>query len=406
MALTMMQLLDFVVAQNASDLHIAVGRKPVIRKSGRLKDVNAPELSPADTVRLMKEIIPEKNLKELQEAGSTDWGYAFGDKARFRCAAFKQKNVVGVVMRQIPNKLLTFDEIGLPESVKRILDRPRGLILVTGPTGSGKTTTLATMIDWINTNVDHHIITVEDPIEYYHEHKKSIVTQRELHNDVPGFAEGLRRALRQDPDVILVGEMRDLETIGSAITAAETGHLVFGTLHTTGAIRTVDRIIDAFPTNQQEQVRAQLAVSIIAIISQVLMPKANGGLVAAFEVMVTNSAVENLIREAKTYQLNSVIQTGKRDGMVLLDDNLWELYQAQRITRMEMFRKCQNAKEMRDKFERFRAGKGRLWDDQLVAEEEARISGAPLPPAAAAAAASSTSTVAAPPAVSAKQTKK
>jgi twitching motility protein PilT len=403
MAVTMMQLLDFVVAQNASDLHVAVGRKPTIRKSGRLKDVNAPELSPADTVRLLKEVIPEKNLKELQEHGSTDWGYAFGDKARFRCAAFKQKNVVGVVMRQIPTKLLTFDEIGLPESVKRILDRPRGLILVTGPTGSGKTTTLATMIDFINTNTDNHIITIEDPIEYYHDHKKSIVTQRELHNDVPGFAEGLRRALRQDPDVILVGEMRDLETISSAITAAETGHLVFGTLHTTGAIRTVDRIIDAFPTNQQEQIRAQLAVSIIAIISQVLMPKASGGLIAAFEVMVTNSAVENLIREAKTYQLNSVIQTGKKDGMVLLDDNLWDLYQAQKITRMEMFRKCQNSKDLREKFERFRQTKGRLWDDQLVAGEEAKVAGAPP---AAGASASSSSGMAAAPAVSTRTVKK
>ncbi|MBX3461483.1 MAG: type IV pilus twitching motility protein PilT [Planctomycetes bacterium] len=390
MSIGMQQLLDFMVSQGASDLHLSVGRKPTIRKSGHLKDVNAPELTPADTVRLCKEIIPEKNLKELQEAGSSDWGYAFGDKARFRCAAFKQKNVVGMVMRQIPNKLLTFEQIGLPENVKRILDRPRGLILVTGPTGSGKTTTLATMIDFINTNMDHHIITIEDPIEYYHPHKKSIVTQRELHNDVPTFSEGLRRALRQDPDVILVGEMRDLETIGSAITAAETGHLVFGTLHTTGATRTVDRIIDAFPTNQQEQVRAQLAVSIIAIISQAIMPKVGGGLIAAFEIMVSTSAVENLIREAKTYQLNSVIQTGKKEGMVLLDDYLWDLYNAQKITRMEMFRKCSNQKEMREKFEAYRKGKGKLWDDHLVAEEEGRISVAAPPPAAAAAAALST----------------
>jgi twitching motility protein PilT len=386
MAITMNQLMDFMVAQGASDLHLSVGRKPVIRKSGHLKDVNAGELTPADTVRLMKEICPEKNLQELQEAGSTDWGHAHGDKARFRCAAFKQKNVVGMVMRQIPNELLTFDQIGLPENIKRILDRPRGLILVTGPTGSGKTTTLATMIDYINTNMDHHIITIEDPIEYYHKHKKSIVTQRELGNDVPTFSEGLRRALRQDPDVILVGEMRDLETIGSAITAAETGHLVFGTLHTTGATRTVDRIIDAFPTNQQEQIRAQLAVSIIAIISQALMPKVGGGMQAAFEIMVSTSAVENLIREAKTYQLSSVIQTGKREGMILLDDNLWELYQAKQITRLDMFRKCSNNKEMREKFEKFRAGKGKLWDDALVAEEEAKLKAAVAPPAAALAA--------------------
>jgi twitching motility protein PilT len=385
MSVTLNQLMDFMVAQGASDLHISVGRKPVIRKSGHLKDVNAPELTAADTIRLVKEIAPEKNMKELQENGSTDWGHAFGDKARFRCAAFKQKNQVGLVMRQIPNRLLTFEQIGLPENVKRVLDRPRGLILVTGPTGSGKTTTLATMIDWINTNLDHHIITVEDPIEYYHQHKKSIITQRELGNDVPSFAEGLRRALRQDPDVILVGEMRDLETIGAAITAAETGHLVFGTLHTTGATRTVDRIIDAFPTNQQEQVRAQLAVSMIACISQAIMPKVGGGLIAAFEIMVSTSAVENLIREAKTYQLNSVIQTGKKEGMVLLDDYLWELWNAQKITRLDMFRKASNVKEVREKFEAFRKGKGKLWDDALVAEEEGRVGGAP--PAAAAAAA-------------------
>jgi len=386
MAIGMLQLLDFMVAQGGSDLHLAVGRKPVIRKSGHLKDINAGELTPADTVRLMKEICPEKNVKELQEVGSTDWGYAHGDKARFRCAAFKQKNVVGMVLRQIPNELLTFEQIGLPENVKRILDRPRGLILVTGPTGSGKTTTLATMLDYINTNMDHHMITIEDPIEYYHKHKKSIVTQRELGNDVPTFSEGLRRALRQDPDVILVGEMRDLETIGSAITAAETGHLVFGTLHTTGATRTVDRVIDAFPTNQQEQVRAQLAVSIIAIISQALMPRVGGGMQAAFEIMVSTSAVENLIREAKTYQLSSVIQTGKREGMILLDDNLWELYQAQKITRMDMFRKCSNNKEMREKFDKFKAGKGKLWDDALVAEEEAKLRAVTAPPAAALAA--------------------
>jgi twitching motility protein PilT len=387
MAITLNQLMDFMVAQGASDLHLSVGRKPVIRKSGHLKDVNASELTAADTIRLMKEIAPEKNLKELQENGSTDWGHAFGDKARFRCAAFKQKNNVGVVMRQIPNKLLTFEQIGLPENTKRLLDRPRGLILVTGPTGSGKTTTLATMIDWINTNIDHHVITIEDPIEYYHKHKKSIITQRELGNDVPSFAEGLRRALRQDPDVILVGEMRDLETIGAAITAAETGHLVFGTLHTTGATRTVDRIIDAFPTNQQEQIRAQLAVSMIACISQAIMPKVGGGLIAAFEIMVSTSAVENLIREAKTYQLNSVIQTGKKEGMVLLDDYLWDLWQAQKITRLEMFRKSSNIKEMREKFDAFRKGKGKLWDDALVAEEEAKMGAAPPAAAAAAAAA-------------------
>ncbi|MCC6572729.1 MAG: PilT/PilU family type 4a pilus ATPase [Planctomycetes bacterium] len=384
MALTMNQLFDFMISQGASDLHLAVGRKATIRKSSHLKDVNAPELTPADTLRLIKEIIPEKNLKELQEVGSTDWGYAFGEKARFRCAAFKQKNVVGGVFRQIPNKLLTFDQIGLPETVKGVLGRPRGLILVTGPTGSGKTTSLATMIDYINITEDCHIITVEDPIEYYHNHKMSIITQRELGNDVPSFAEGLRRALRQDPDVILVGEMRDLETIGAAITAAETGHLVFGTLHTTGATRTMDRVIDAFPTNQQEQVRAQLAVSIISIISQVLMPKHGGGVIAGFEILVSNSAVENLIREGKTYQLSSVIQTGKNQGMVLLDDYLFDVYNAQKITRNELFTYCQNLKDVKEKFEVLKRSKGgRMWDDQF-AKDTPEV---PAPPPAAAAAA-------------------
>ncbi len=387
MSVNMAQLLEFLVQQGASDLHLSVGRKPTIRKSGHLKDVNAPELTPADTVRLVKEICPEKNLKELQEVGGTDWGYAFGDKARFRCSAFKQKSVIGMVLRQIPNRLLTFEQIGLPENVKTILDRPRGLILVTGPTGSGKTTTLATMIDYINQNEDCHIITIEDPIEYYHEHKKSILTQRELNNDVPSFAEGLRRALRQDPDVILVGEMRDLETIGAAITAAETGHLVFGTLHTTGATRTVDRIVDAFPTNQQEQIRAQLAVSIIAIISQVLMPKHGGGVVAGFEIMITNSAVENLIREAKTYQLASVIQTGKNQGMFLLDDYLLDTYLAQKITRIELMQYCANAKDMRDKIDQLKRSKGgRLWDEDIVREKLAALEVVQAPPAAAIAA--------------------
>ena len=234
-------------------------------------------------------------------------------------------------MRQIPQKLLSFDQIGLPESVQDLLNLHRGLILVTGPTGSGKTTTLATMIDWINQNRDVHIITIEDPVEYYHSHQKSMVTQREVGTDVTSFAEAMRRALRQDPDVILLGEMRDLETTSAAITAAETGHLVFGTLHTTGASRTVDRIIDQYPKEQQEQIRSQLAQSLVAVVSQILVPTPDGGRAAAFEVMLANPAIENHIRKCETFKIGSVIQTSRRQGMMLMDDSLLDLYREGRI---------------------------------------------------------------------------
>ena len=231
-----------------------------------------------------------------------------------------------MVLRQIPTEFLTFEQIGLPSIVQDLITRPRGLFLVTGPTGSGKTTTLASMINWMNDNLDHHIITLEDPIEYYHKHKKSMINQREIGVDVPSFSEALRRAMRMDPDVILVGEMRDLETIQAAITAAETGHIVFGTLHTTGAQGTVDRIIDVFPTNQQEQIRTQLASSIIAVLSQALLPRKPKGLAAAYELLVVTPAISNLIREGKTFRINSSIQTGKKYGMQLLDDALFKLW--------------------------------------------------------------------------------
>ncbi len=363
MALTIKQLMHFAVDNKASDIHISVGRPPTFRLSNGLKSLKGEALTPSDSIQMFKEIAPEGNIKELQEVGSTDWGYAFGDICRFRCAAFKQKGVVGMVLRQIPNELMSFEQLGLPEGIKALLDRPRGLVLVTGPTGSGKTTTLATCIDYMNAHYDHHIITIEDPIEFYHPHKKSILTQRELGGDCPSFSEGLRRALRQDPDVILVGEMRDLETISAAISAAETGHLVFGTLHTTGATRTMDRIIDAFPTDQQEQVRSQLAVSIVGIISQVLLEKVGGGRVAAFEILYGTSAVENLIREGKTYQLGSVIQTSKHLGMTLLDDSLWDLWQDQKITQKQMLQKSNDIKYVQERLKDFKAKGGIAWDE-------------------------------------------
>ena len=320
------KMLETVVRERASDLHITTGQPPVLRMGGHMVRLETKTLTPEDTVGLMKSICPERNQQELQEVGGTDFGFAFGDKARFRVAVFKQRGHIGMVLRRIPNEFLSFEQLGLPMVIRDLIMRPRGLFLVTGPTGSGKTTSLASMINYLNDTTDHHIITLEDPIEYYHQHKKSTINQREIGVDVPDFPEALRRALRMDPDVILVGEMRDLATISSAITAAETGHVVFGTLHTTGAQGTVDRIIDVFPTNQQEQIRTQLSVAIIGILSQALLSRKPKGVVAAYELLVVTPAIANLIREAKTYRINSSIQTGRKFGMQLLDDALFSLW--------------------------------------------------------------------------------
>src|SRR5213594_2599364 len=259
MAYSMSDLLQLVVAEDASDLHLRVGSPPVLRIHGILNRIEGPPLTPEDTEELMRSITSEDHIQHVRERGGADFGFAFGEMARFRVSVFKEKGNFGIVLRQIPTKMLTMEQIGLPPSTKELLYKPRGLVLVTGPTGSGKTTTLASMNNINEERDEAHIVTIEDPIEYYHKHKKALVTQREIGVDVPNFAEALRRVLRQDPDVILVGEMRDLETIDAAITAAETGHLVFGTLHTTGAAKTIDRIVNAFPTNQQEQIRIQLS---------------------------------------------------------------------------------------------------------------------------------------------------
>jgi twitching motility protein PilT len=258
-----------------------------------------------------------------------------------------------MVLRLIPNKLLSFQEIGLPPIVEELCRRPRGMFLVTGPTGSGKSTTLASMVNWINEFYDRHIVTIEDPIEYYHYHKKSVVNQREVGQDVPTFSEALRRVLRSDPDVILVGEMRDLETIESAIRAAETGHLVFGTLHTSGAASTINRVIDAFPVTQQEQVRVQLSTSLIAVLSQQLCARADKpGRCAAYEFLVVTPAISNLIRENKTFRIDSAIQTGRKFGMQLLDDHLWKLYSEGKVSAEEIIDKCKNPGDMKDKIHR------------------------------------------------------
>lgn len=354
MAAEISQLLQLIVEKGGSDLLLTVGRPPTIRLHGRLRTLNTPALTPEDTIGLMKSISSDRAQQELNEKGGADFGFAFGDQARFRVAIFKQKGCVGLVLRQIPSKILSFDDIGLPHSIKNLLTKPRGLLLVTGPTGSGKTTTLATMINFINSEYDKHIITIEDPIEYYHNHKKSIVTQRELGVDIDSFAEALRRALRMNPDVILVGEMRDLETTQAALTAAETGHLVFGTLHTTGAAKTIDRIIDAFPQEQQEQIRVQLATSLAAVISQILIPRADKpGILAAFEIMMVTPAISNLIRENKTFKIDSVIQTSRKYGMLLLDDSLFEHFIEKRINYADMIQRAQDPISLQQKVKEY-----------------------------------------------------
>jgi twitching motility protein PilT len=344
------RLFDTMVETGASDLHITVGRSPCLRLKGGLRDIKHPPLESDEAMALIDEIIPPAKKAEFEEGGSADFAWAHGDKARFRVAVFKQRRRPAMVCRLIPSKLLSFEQIGLSGPVINLLDRPRGLLLITGPTGCGKTTSLATMIDYINTNREQHIITIEDPIEYYHDHKKCIVNQREVGVDVTSFAEAIRRALREDPDVILLGEMRDLETISTAITAAETGHLVLGTLHTTGSARTVDRIIDQFPPEQQEMVRVQLSVSLIGVISQVLMPRADkSGMIAGFEVMVMTSGIENHIRKGETFKINSAIQTGRQLGMMLLDDHLVELRTAGKIDDTQTLLKCQDPRAMRQR---------------------------------------------------------
>jgi twitching motility protein PilT len=359
MSYQMSDLLQLMVSEGAADLHIRVGTAPVIRLHGVLHRVEGPVLRPEDTEELMRSITSEDHIQHVRERGGADFGFAFGEMARFRVSVFKEKGNFGMVLRQIPSKLLTMEQIGLPPSVRELLYKPRGLVLVTGPTGSGKTTTLASMINIINEERDDaHLITIEDPIEYYHKHKKAVVTQREVNVDVPNFAEALRRALRQDPDVILVGELRDLETMEAAIAAAETGHLVFGTLHTTGAAKTIDRIVNAFPTNQQEQIRIQLSTVLQAVISQLLLPRCDKpGRVAVFEIMINTPSISALIRDNKTFRINSDIQTGAKYGMVTLDGFLLEKYQLGMISQSEVITKAQDPTTILAKLQELEAAK-------------------------------------------------
>lgn len=320
----------------ASDVHVSVGVPIKCRVHGTLKELTNAPLSGADTKALIEQMIPKRLIASFNETGEADFSYAIPDQGRFRVNVFKQKGSMAFVIRLINTEIPDPESLGLTQSVIDLTNKKRGLVLVTGPTGSGKSTTLASLINRINENYSHHIITLEDPIEYLHVHKKSIVNQREIGMDTDNYGNALRAALREDPDVILVGEMRDLDTISTAVTAAETGHLVFSTLHTIGAAATIDRIIDVFPPHQQPQIRLQLATLLESIISQQLMKTADGnGRVAAFEILHATSAIRALIREGKSHQIPSVIQTSRKGGMITMDDSIFDLYTQGRVSRDE-----------------------------------------------------------------------
>jgi twitching motility protein PilT len=342
MAVDIEQLLRFSVKNGASDLHLSSGVPPMIRIDGDVKRVNMPSLTHKEVHSMIYDIMNDKQRKDYEEFFETDFSFEIPELARFRVNAFNQHRGAGAVFRTIPSTIMTLDDLNAPKIFKDISMYPRGLVLVTGPTGSGKSTTLAAMIDHVNNNRPDHILTIEDPIEFVHESKRSLINQREVHRDTLGFAEALRSALREDPDVILVGEMRDLETIRLALTAAETGHLVFGTLHTSSAAKTIDRIVDVFPAGEKEMVRSMLSESLRAVISQTLLKKVGGGRIAAHEIMIGTAAIRNLIREGKIAQMYSAIQTGQAIGMQTLDQCLQELLRKGLVSREEARYRAQN----------------------------------------------------------------
>ncbi|MBN0988405.1 MULTISPECIES: type IV pilus twitching motility protein PilT [Amphritea] len=338
------ELLSFTVQQGASDLHITAGMPPVIRVDGEVRRIKLPSLEHKQVHTLIYDIMNDKQRKDYEERFETDFSFEVPGLARFRVNAYNQNRGAAAVFRTIPSKVLTMDDLGMGQVFRNLSNNARGLVLVTGPTGSGKSTTLAAMVDYINETRNEHILTIEDPIEFVHQSKKCLVNQREVHRDTLGFEEALRSALREDPDIILVGEMRDLETIRLALTAAETGHLVFGTLHTTSAAKTIDRIIDVFPAAEKSMVRSMLSESLQGVISQTLLKKPKGGRVAAHEIMVGTPAIRNLIREDKVAQMYSAIQTGAAFGMVTLDQSLTDLMQKGLITRESARAKALNPK--------------------------------------------------------------
>lgn len=329
------ELLAFSVEHNASDLHLSTGTPPSIRVDGDVRKLNIPAFDAKDVNALVYDIMSDRQRKEYEEHLEVDFSFEVPNLARFRVNAFNQARGPAAVFRTIPSKVLTLEDLGCPDIFRDIADNPRGLVLVTGPTGSGKSTTLAAMIDYINANKFHHILTIEDPIEFVHDNKMCLINQREVHRDTLSFDNALRSALREDPDVILVGEMRDLETIRLAMTAAETGHLVFGTLHTTSAPKTIDRIIDVFPAEEKSMVRSMLSESLRAVISQTLVKKVGGGRIAAHEIMIGVPAIRNLIREDKVAQMYSAIQTGMSHGMQTMDQCLLNLVNRGLITRQD-----------------------------------------------------------------------
>src|SRR3990172_2713731 len=347
MAATMHELLTILIDRGGSDLHLTTGTYPQIRLHGRLVPLTEFEvLAPQDTQRLGYSVLNEGQKQKFEEENELDLSFGIQGLARFRCNVYRQRGAVGAAIRIIPYKIRTFDELGLPPIVQQLADRPKGLILVTGPTGSGKSTTLAAMIDKINTERHEHIMTIEDPIEFVHPHKKCLVNQREVFADTHSFAKALKSILRQDPDVVLVGEMRDLETIAAALTIAETGHLTFGTLHTNSCAQTMNRIIDVFPTSQQAQVRAQLALVIEGVLSQTLVPTLGGGRVMAMEIMVATPAIRNLIREEKIHQIYSAIATGQKFGMQTMNQSLADLTKRKLITREDAFNRSTLPEEL------------------------------------------------------------
>ncbi len=354
------ELLHIVVDRNCSDLHLCVDSEPIVREDGKLKRLNYEKFTPQQTHRMMYEIISDDNVTKFEQTKELDFSYALpipfdqrtpgrgSVRARFRVNMYRDRGSVAAAFRLISSRIPTVEELNLPPLLKQLSEKPRGLILVTGPTGSGKSTSLAAMINHINSNFSHHIITIEDPIEYLHTHKNCVINQRELGADTLSFGNALRASLREDPDVLLVGEMRDMETIALAITAAETGHLVFATLHTNNAAESIDRIIDVFPPGQQEQIRVQLSNNIVSIISQQLLPRANGpGRIPANEIMVATPAIRNLIRENKTHQIPSIIQTSAAHGMTSMDQCLRDLYMKGLITLDEAITRCMNVEELK-----------------------------------------------------------
>jgi twitching motility protein PilT len=379
----MPDLLNLLVDTGSSDLHVRTGIPPAYRDSGTLKRVEGPDCEAEDVEYLVKAIANDDQIQQIRTAGGADFGFAFGTKARFRVSAFKERGSMALVLRQIPNELLTIEQIGLDQGlVDKLLNTPRGMILVTGPTGSGKSTTLASMIDIINKEQDHcHLITIEDPIEFYHPHKKAVTTQREVHVDVPSFAEALRRALRQDPEVILVGELRDLETIEMAVSAAETGHLVFGTLHTTGAAKTVDRIVNAFPMQQQETIRIQLSTVLQCVISQILCKRIPKGRVAIHDIMVMTPSISALIRDNKTFRIQSDQQTGQKYGMVTLDDGLFGHYVKGNVSRTDCIEKASDYNGMQLKLKEWDEEQAAMQAEMTADPSMAVPPGAPPPPA-------------------------